>query len=80
MRYPEYNEGLNMSGFHIVKEISNYNSNYYIGLSPFDLLYADSDDDNTTEWYLVKNGEMIYLGESYMSDDNELNRYETPCT
>ena len=53
-----------------IEEISNYNSNYYRGFNT-DLLYAKSDDNNTTRWYLVRNQEFIFLGESYC-DENDI--------
>jgi len=80
MTYKEYTEGMDMKQFQRVAEISYYNSNYYIGLTPYDLLYGLSDDDNTTEWYLIKNLKLTYLGESYCREDEKLHRYETPCT
>jgi hypothetical protein len=44
-----------------------------------DLLFGHSDDDRTTEWYLIRNQEMIYLGESDV-ENKKLNRYEERCT
>lgn len=59
-----------MGQFQHIKEISSYNSNYYIGFDK-GLLFAKSDDDNTTQWWLISNGKFVYLGESYASE-NEL--------
>ena len=79
----EYFEGLDMDGFEHLKNISSYNFNYFIGFKN-NLLYGISDDDNTTEWFLIyttiNNIEIIYLGESYCSQGNKLNRYEQRCT
>ena len=79
MRFKEYKEGIDMNQFQIVKEISSYNHNYYHGLESHHLLFGNSDDDRTTEWYLIVNCEMIYLGESYVEDE-KLGRHETRCT
>ena len=78
-RKEKYQSGLQMMQFQRLDLISVYNSNYYVGFDN-DLLYAKSDDDNTTEWWLVKNLEFIYLGESYTSKNEVLNRYENRCT
>lgn len=82
MQYLEYEDGLNMNQFKHVKDISSYNSNYYVGLKPGDILYADSDDDHTTEWYLIRNMEFIYLGESYSygPETEPLHRHDHPLT
>lgn len=74
-----YPSGTNMKAFKHLPEISKYNSNYYVG-NDNNLLYGSSDDDNTTEWYLVSGKHFIYLGESYTSDNDELFRYESPRT
>lgn len=42
-----------------VKELSCYNSNYYINGK--DLLYGDSDDDNTTTWYYLDKSSMSFI-------------------
>lgn len=74
----KYSEGLQMNLFKHISEISSYNNNYYIGLDK-DLLFGKSDDDNTTEWFLVLNKEFIYLGESYNSENDVLHIYDNPC-
>jgi len=61
-----------------LKDRSVYNCNYYqlpISLNNCDILYGESDDDNTTVWELgyfnKHDGEFVhhcYLGESYTSD------------
>ena len=78
-RKEKYQNGLLMMQFQRLDLISVYNSNYYVGFDN-DLLYAKSDDDNTTEWWLVANLEFIYLGESYTSKNEVLNCYENRCT
>ena len=67
----DYKEGTDMLQFKHIEEISHYNSNYYVGFGS-DLLYAESDDDNTTEWYLVKHNNFIKIGFSYCSQDDKL--------
>jgi len=75
----KYKDGLALENLNHIKELSSYNRNYYVGIGT-DLIYAESDDDNTTEWYLLKNMEFVYLGESYSTEGDLLNRYETRCT
>ena len=65
--------------FKHIPEVSFYNHNYYIGLRRNeyynDLLFAKSDDDNTTEWYLVTQYGRRPLGYSHTSDDKEFIRF-----
>lgn len=65
-----------MNQFKHIPEISCYNNNYYIG-NDKDLLFGKSDDDNTTEWWLIEGDYKHYLGESYCSEGDKLYRYET---
>jgi len=67
MKETKYKNGMKLSGFKRLAEISSYNSNYHIGFDG-DLLYLDSDDDNETAWYLVKNKGFELIGYSYTSD------------
>ena len=63
----KYTEGLEMNQFDHIPQISQYNHNYYKGFDN-DLLYAESDDDQTTEWYLVnKSGarDFKFIGVSF---------------
>lgn len=75
----KYTEGLQMKQFKVIKEISQYNHNYYAGFEK-DLLFAKSDDDDTTEWGLISNGIFHYLGESYCSDNDILHLYDSVRT
>jgi len=75
----KYTEGMEMSQFERVDKISVYNSNYYIGIKG-DLLYALSDDDNTTEWWVISDLEFIYIGESYTTGGEILHKYDSRCT
>lgn len=71
MSKPEdkYQEGTDMSNFNHLVSISTYNHNYYNNSG--DLLYGESDDDNETEWYLIKGSyRPIYLGYSLTSERN----------
>jgi len=65
--------------FKHIPEISCYNRNYYIGLRRLsfknDLLFAWSDDDNTTEWHLVTDKGHQPIGYSYTSDKEEYIRF-----
>ena len=66
-----YPPNTDMLQFKHIEEISHYNSNYYVGFNS-DLLYVESDDDNMTEWYLVKDNSFIKIGFSYTSEDDKL--------
>lgn len=68
-----------MNKFKYLEEISHYNHNYYVGLDK-DLLFGKSDDENTTDWWLVKNEQFIYLGQSYTSENDVLHRFESVPT
>lgn len=62
-----YRYKLDMSLFEHIPQISQYNHNYYKGFGN-DLLFGESDDDQTTEWFLVnKNGakSFVYIGCTY---------------
>lgn len=50
-------EGVTPKELELIPEISSYNHNYYKGLNG-DILYANSDDDNYTDWYLVEDDEV----------------------
>lgn len=78
-RLEKYKDGMKMDGLTRLAEVSHYNHNYYVGLDK-DLLFALSDDDNTTEWWVVYGINNYYLGESYCSEGDVLNRYDCRCT
>lgn len=67
----KYTEGLFMEQFTHVPQISSYNHNYYIGFDN-DLIYAKSNDDNLTEYWLVKNESFTFFGYSFESEDSKL--------
>ena len=52
----DYPAGLKMDQFERIDTISSYNNNYYKGVKDGHILFAKSDDDNTTEWFLIKGG------------------------
>ena len=65
-------EGKTPNDFQRIKDISYYNHNYYYGLDD-DILYAESDDDDATDWYLCnpKNySERKAFGWSFSSQGN----------
>lgn len=74
-----YIDGLDMKKLKHILEISCYNHNYYVGDNQ-DLLFGLSDDDNTTEWWLVTGYHACYLGESHTSEGDKLHRYDTQQT
>jgi len=78
-KFDNYNDGLDMEKFKNIESISYYCHNYHVGFGQ-DLLYGKSDDDNTTEWWIVKNETFYYLGESYVSNHDFLHRYDSPQT
>ena len=76
----KYINGLEMEQFTHLPEISHYNSNYYKGFEK-DLLYGKSDDDNTTEWWLiVGSSEPKYIGESYYNENEMLHVFDKQQT
>lgn len=71
-RYSEYN-GISTDTLVHIPEISCYNQNYYIGLkrdgcATHDLIYAESDDDNLTEYYHVYGSSSTYIGYEYTDE------------
>lgn len=62
-----------------LSEISHYNFNYYVGLDR-DLLFALSDDDNTTEWFLISGIDHYFIGNSYTSEGDLLERLDARYT
>jgi len=68
-----YTEGIPMDQFTLLKEVSVYNHNYYNGYN-WDLLFAKSDDDNTTEWYLINGETCAYIGYSLASEGEILHK------
>lgn len=72
MAREQYINGLEMEQFKHLPEISDYNYNYYVGFGK-DLLFGKSDDDYTTEWWLIVGDyEPIFLGESYSNENEQL--------
>lgn len=80
-RYAAY-DGIDTNTFKHIPEISFYNNNYYIGLKrnnnvTHDLLFARSDDDNLTDWYIINGDSVTYIGYEYVDkcvlniDDNK---------
>ena len=70
-------DGLHTDTFKHIPEISYYNHNYYIGLKRennaiHDLLFAESDDDNLTEWYIVLGNCVRHIGYEF-SDKGVIN-------
>ena len=75
----KYTNGLEMEQFERIVGVSFYNHNYYIGFDN-DLLYAESDDDNTTEWYLILGRNGIGIGYSLISEGEKLILAKFPLT
>jgi hypothetical protein len=73
MKAEEYTDGLEMEKFQHIKEKSWYNHNYYIGYND-DLLLGVSDDDNTTEWWVISENDKHYLGNSYTTEGDILHK------
>lgn len=79
MNKAKYTEGLQMEQFKRIEEISHYNYNYYVGFEK-DLLFAKSDDNSTTEWWIISNGDFHYLGERYTTENELLHLYDSVRT
>ena len=63
-------DGIDTKKFKHIPEISCYNHNYYIGIKrgnsvTHDLLFAHSNDDNLTDWYVVNGDSVKYIGYEY---------------
>lgn len=66
-------DGIKVDTFKHIPEISCYNHNYYIGLkrngsATFDLLFAQSNDDNMTDWYIVNGESSTYIGYEFTEE------------
>lgn len=66
-------DGIKVDAFKHIPEISFYNHNYYIGLKRngsvvSDLLFACSNDDNMTDWYIVNGESVTYIGYEFTED------------
>lgn len=66
-------EGILVDDLHIIHDISSYNYNYYVGLKrkdipTNDLLFGESDDDDTTIWYIIENCRVREIGYSFVSE------------
>lgn len=71
----KYPEGFDMSNFEHLSEISVYNHNYF--KNGADLLFEKSDDDHTSEWYLVLGDRVEYLGATFFDErDKYLHKIE----
>lgn len=71
-KYGEY-DGLPTDMLTFIPELSFYNHNYYMGLvrkgcAARDLIYAESDDDNLTEFYHVQGTHCILIGYEYTDE------------
>ena len=82
-RYGVY-DGIDTSTFKHITEISCYNNNYYIGLKrgnsvTHDLLFAHSDDDNLTNWYIINGNSVRYIAYEF-TDKGVLNLSDVEFT
>ncbi len=78
-RLEKYKDGMEMENLKHLAEISVYNFNYYVGHGK-DLLFAKSDDDDTTYWFLILGNESLFIGHSYTSNGGKLERADEPWT
>ena len=69
----KYKSGVKLKEFEHILAISTYNHNFYKGYDK-DLLLLISDDDNTTDWFLLVGKEFVYIGDSFTSEGDEFNR------
>lgn len=75
----KYFDGMKMRELRRIDEISHYNFNYFIGIGS-DLLFASSNDDDITEWYLIIGKDSYFIGNSYTSSGDILERLDKPYT
>jgi len=70
--HKKYPVDCDMTQFKRISEVSYYDHNFYVGFNN-DLLYGKSDDDNMTEWYLIKgDNNPIFLGISCVTNKDKL--------
>jgi hypothetical protein len=72
-----YQDGMDMTELKLIVVISHYNFNYYIGLDN-DLLFAKSNDDNETDWYLLLGTHSHFMGTSFCDQGDILVRHKHP--
>lgn len=77
MRNIKIYKGIKLENLSRIDAISWYNHNYYVGLKrkgqcANDLLYVESDDDNTSEIYLITGDSSIHIGYCYTSEENRI--------
>ena len=68
----KYTQGMNMEQFEHIEQVSCYNNNYYKGLGICDILFGESDDDDTTKWWLINGFKTKFLGISCISGGEKL--------
>lgn len=73
----EIYKNISLKNLYRLEAISYYNHNYYVGFKREgkcinDLLYVESDDDNTSEIYLVKGDSSIHIGYCYTSEEDKI--------
>lgn len=72
--------GMNADDFTLIDSIGYYNHCFYKGLDG-DILYAESNDDNRTDWYLCDKMDInnrIQFAESFVSENDKLDVYVAP--
>lgn len=77
MKGIEVYQNISIRNLHRLEAISCYNYNYYVGFKREgkcvnDLLYVESDDDNTSEIYLVRGDSSIHIGHCYTSEGDKI--------
>ena len=73
----KYTDGMKMDKLKHLPDISCYNNNYYVGHGK-DLLFAQSDDDDMTHWYLISGTESLFVGHSFIRNGEKLERASEP--
>jgi hypothetical protein len=69
----KYKSGIKLSDFEHLSMISSYNHNFYRGYDK-DVLLCVSDDDNTTDWFLLVGKQFVYIGDSFTHEGDVFNR------
>ena len=76
-RLERYKDGMELYSFRKFSEVSFYNGNYFLGFDS-DLLFVKSDDDDTSYWYLLAGSDSFFIGHSYTSNGDKLERADEP--
>lgn len=77
MKEVEIYENISLDNLYRIEAISWYNHNYYVGFKregkcASDLLYTVSDDDDTSDIFIVQDNGLWYIGYCFASEGNKI--------